>query len=52
MKNNSNFKILAKEWFEKGNHDLDEANLSFREGGWTDIICFHCQQAVEKYLKE
>ncbi len=51
MKNNSNFKVLAKEWFEKGDHDLDEARLSFRHGGWTDIICFHCHQAVEKYLK-
>lgn len=51
MKNNSNFKILAKEWFEKGNHDLDEAKLSFEHGGWTDIICFHCHQAAEKYLK-
>ena len=51
MKNNSNFKVLAKEWFEKGDHDLDEAKLSFEHGGWTDIICFHCHQAVEKYLK-
>ncbi|MCK4245102.1 MAG: HEPN domain-containing protein [Candidatus Omnitrophica bacterium] len=50
MKQN-NLIILAKEWFEKGNHDLDEAKLSFEHGGWTDIICFHCQQAAEKYLK-
>lgn len=46
-----NLIILAKEWFEKGDHDLDEAKLSFKHGGWTDIICFHCQQAAEKYLK-
>ena len=50
MKQN-NLAILAKEWFEKGNHDVDEAKLSFEHGGWTDIICFHCQQAAEKYLK-
>lgn len=47
----NNLIILAKEWFEKGDHDLDEAKLSFEHGGWTDIICFHCQQAAEKYLK-
>ena len=50
MKQN-NLLILAKEWFEKGSHDLDEAKLSLEHGGWTDIICFHCQQAAEKYLK-
>jgi HEPN domain-containing protein len=50
MKQN-NLIILAKEWLEKGSHDLDEARLSFKHGGWTDIICFHCQQAAEKYLK-
>ena len=47
----NNFDILAREWFEKGSHDLDEARLSLKAGGWTDIICFHCQQAAEKYLK-
>ncbi len=47
----NNFKVLAHEWFEKGSHDLDEARLSLKAGGWTDIICFHCQQAAEKYLK-
>ncbi len=49
--NRNNFDILANEWLEKGSHDFDEANLSFQYGGWTDIICFHCQQACEKYLK-
>ena len=47
----NNFGILAREWFEKGSHDIDEARLSLKAGGWTDIICFHCQQAAEKYLK-
>lgn len=51
MKENPNLKILAKEWFERGSHDLDEAKLSFTHGGWTDIICFHCHQTAEKYLK-
>ena len=49
--NQNNLNCLANEWFEKGTHDLDEAKLSLREGGWTDIICFHCQQNAEKFLK-
>lgn len=46
-----NSKKLAKEWFTKGDHDISGAILLFREGGFTDTICFLCQQAVEKYLK-
>lgn len=49
--NQNNLYLLAQEWFGKGSHDIDEAQLSLRDGGWTDIICFHCQQAAEKYLK-
>lgn len=41
--NQNNFVVLAKEWLEKGTHDINEAHLSFVSGGWTDIICFHCQ---------
>ena len=46
-----NFTLLAGEWLEKASHDFDEAQLSLNAGGWTDIICFHCQQAAEKCLK-
>ena len=42
---------IPREWFEKGNHDISDAILLFREGGFTDSICYHCHQAVEKYLK-
>lgn len=49
--NQNNLNLLAQEWFEKGSHDIDEARLSFQQDGWTDIICFHCQQTAEKYLK-
>lgn len=51
MKNKLNSRKLAYEWFEKGNHDLEDAKRLFRNGGYTDTICFHCQQAAEKYLK-
>ncbi len=40
------------EWFEKGNHDLRAAEVIFRQGEpLFDIVCFHTQQCVEKYLK-
>lgn len=47
----ANLKKLAFEWFEKGNHDFDEAKRSFKNSGWPDVICFLCHQAAEKYLK-
>ena len=40
-----------KDWLEKGDHDLDDAKRLLKNGGHTDTICFHAQQAVEKYLK-
>ena len=45
-------KDLAIKWVKKAEKDLLTAKreLSFEEP-LTDIICFHCQQAVEKYLK-
>lgn len=42
---------VAHEWFDKGDHDLSDAILLFRHGGFADSVCYHCHQAVEKYLK-
>ena len=42
---------LAKDWLEKGRHDFEMAQLLYKEQGYTDIIAFLIQQAVEKYLK-
>ncbi len=41
-----------KQWLLKAESDLKVAinELSF-ESPVTDVICFHCQQAVEKFLK-
>ena len=50
MKKNNHLK-LAKEWLWKGQNDLKTAEILFREKGPADSLCFHCQQAVEKYLK-
>jgi HEPN domain-containing protein len=43
---------LVREWIKKAENDLltAERELSF-EDPVTDAVCFHCQQAVEKYLK-
>ncbi len=43
---------LAKEWFQKADNDLlnIENNLK-SEKIPVDTVCFHAQQAVEKYLK-
>jgi HEPN domain-containing protein len=44
-------KLAALEWFQRGDHDLETAQLLYEEQGYTDIIAFHTQQAIEKYLK-
>ena len=39
-------------WIEKADHDLGTAILTHRYiPKYRDTIAFHCQQAVEKYLK-
>lgn len=39
-------------WIEKADHDLGTAIITHRYiPKYSDIIAFHCQQAVEKYLK-
>ncbi len=40
------------EWIDKADHDLGSAKLIFLHiPKYFDTIAFHCQQAVEKYLK-
>lgn|SRR4030042_2397020 len=40
-----------KEWVIKAQNDLETAEILLREDGPSDTLCFHCHQAVEKYLK-
>jgi len=42
---------LAKEWIIKAGNDLEGAEIIYREEGPSDLLCFHCHQAVEKHLK-
>jgi HEPN domain-containing protein len=46
------YKDLAIKWFNKGNNDLIAGKyiLTMLDPP-ADIICFHSQQSVEKYLK-
>ena len=40
------------EWIEKADHDLGSAKIIYLHlPEYFDTIAFHCQQAVEKYLK-
>ncbi len=43
-------KKQTEEWFERGKHDIEMAQLIFDEGGYTDTIAHLIQQSVEKYL--
>jgi HEPN domain-containing protein len=43
---------IVREWLAKANEDFEFARLNFEEGKpFFGQICFHFQQAVEKYLK-
>jgi HEPN domain-containing protein len=42
---------LARDWLCKAESDLQSARLLAAGPGPFDTGCFHCQQAVEKYLK-
>jgi HEPN domain-containing protein len=41
-----------KRWITKGDHDLGTAKITYLHiPEYLDTVTFHCQQAVEKYLK-
>lgn len=40
-----------KEWFAIAEKDLKSAKILFEHDVDYGIVCFHCQQAIEKYLK-
>ncbi|MCJ7832872.1 MAG: HEPN domain-containing protein [Deltaproteobacteria bacterium] len=44
-------KKQALEWFTRGDHEIETAQLLFDEEGYTESIAYHIQQAIEKYLK-
>lgn len=44
---------VLRQWVGKAEHDLEAARriMAVQEGCPYDTVCFHCQQATEKYLK-
>ena len=42
---------MVQQFIEKAEHDLRAADLLAREDALANVVCFHCQQAVEKMLK-
>jgi len=50
---NKRFKESAyyQDWIYKAGRDSDTAFLNHKHGGYTDITCYFCHQAVEKILK-
>jgi HEPN domain-containing protein len=46
------FRAYFESWLEKAMHDLESAHRPIEiEPMVLDNACFHCQQAIEKYLK-
>ncbi|MBN2123760.1 MAG: HEPN domain-containing protein [Deltaproteobacteria bacterium] len=41
----------ASEWFQRGEREIETADLLYDEEGYTDAIAYHIQQAIEKYLQ-
>ena len=42
---------VVKEWIEKAEEDFGFACISLEQTDYFAQVCFHFQQAVEKYLK-
>lgn len=53
MPGNRGLIAVAREWVTKAENDLKTAvhTLALGEECPTDVVCFHAQQCVEKYLK-
>lgn len=39
------------DWLERGKKDLQGAQILFEHNVDNALVCFHCQQALEKYFK-
>lgn len=49
---NQDLNDYINKWLEKAEHDMAAAKLLIEANPMIlDVACFHCQQAVEKYLK-
>lgn len=39
------------DWIEAARKNLKGAEILYKAGGVEELVAFHCQQSVEKYLK-
>ncbi|MEG1008641.1 MAG: HEPN domain-containing protein [Clostridia bacterium] len=44
-------KEYINEWIKKANKDVYAADIMNEAGNAEEIVCFHCEQAIEKLLK-
>jgi len=44
-------KPIVKEWIKRGKRDLEVAKVLLTKKAYYEVILFHLQQAIEKYLK-
>ncbi len=53
MPDNEGILFVVSRWIEKAENDLTVAVHTFKLGDAcpSDIVCFHSQQCIEKYLK-
>ena len=42
------FRRQAQDWFDRGDHDIQTAQLLYDQRGHTDAIAYPIQQAIEK----
>ncbi len=42
---------IVKEWLEKADQDYRAVQYLKNKKQLHDVVCFHCQQSAEKYLK-
>lgn len=51
MVNNKSITKYAADWLARAAEDIQMAEILLKEGGFPNGICFHSQQAGEKYFK-
>jgi HEPN domain-containing protein len=51
MKGNKQITKYVTDWLARANEDISAAEILLKESGLVNSICFHCQQAGEKYFK-
>jgi HEPN domain-containing protein len=51
MKGNKQITKYAKDWLARADEDIKAAEILLKDRSLPNSVCFHCQQAGEKYFK-